>query len=976
MIDPTSSRNDGISGDSHRTAGCHLRSSAVFPTLLHMLPRWGLLLSLMLAPLARAPAQRGSDPRSIVREAERAVEQRRVPALAQRWTRELEQHPGDVAALFGQATLARLTYRYADATRDYDRILAQPASAVARFRTFSALGIADILHTEGREQEADSTLRFALALARASHDSSGQALAFATLGTLRLHDSPPEVAQTTFDSAKRVLPANDLELRARVRCGAASVLVRSARKEAITEARAGARLARKVGARHVVAYCLHIAASGYERLGRVYTADRLLDTAAALARTLGDRRALASILQWRGYAAFEREQDDSAQRLLGQAIAEGEATGSLSPLAWSTLNLGQVSMSLDDPISAQAHMTRALALMRQLGDDWGTNVALGYMAELARQAGDLDRAESLMLELNERVRLAGDASELAQTSISLAAIAGQEHDWERTAAWLDSAGAALRRTGHSGAAESLPYEHGVLALWKGDPAQAERLFRSALPITDTSEHVSRYLLQSRLASARLALGDTADAERLLATATDEIDSWRRGLSDSTLRVLAFRVSDRFGGPDLGAVSVLSAIAAYGHVAPAFELAERRRARVLRDELLRSRNARSVGPSHHAFTLDASRVTLDAITRQIPANAALIEFIAGRGGQPTTAIVVARSTHFAVPLAPLDSMRDDIDRYLAVVQSERRDSVGAATLGAQILGTVLQRLPADVDELVIVPEDVLYRLPFGALMVGGERVIDRYAVHVTPSAAVALALWDERGRTGPVRMLAFGDARFPTDDPRDPPVTRAHFAAFASNGGLTRLSASAIEVREAVRHWPQSLALLGADASEANLKRIRLDQYRLVHFATHAQVDERAPGRSAIALAAGGGEDGFVTTADLAALHWDADLVMLSGCSTALGLIVNGEGILGLTGPLLQAGAHSVVATLWPVSDRGSEEFVRRFYGFLASGATATDALRLTQLDAMKREVPPRDWAAFVLTGDGFVRVGAVTTASH
>jgi CHAT domain-containing protein len=65
-----------------------------------------------------------------------------------------------------------------------------------------------------------------------------------------------------------------------------------------------------------------------------------------------------------------------------------------------------------------------------------------------------------------------------------------------------------------------------------------------------------------------------------------------------------------------------------------------------------------------------------------------------------------------------------------------------------------------------------------------------------------------------------------------------------------------------------------------------------------------------------------------------------------------------------------------VSDRQSAEFVQRFYGFLANGSAATDALRLAQLDAMKRGVPPRDWAAFVLTGDGFVRVGTTTTASH
>jgi CHAT domain-containing protein len=355
---------------------------------------------------------------------------------------------------------------------------------------------------------------------------------------------------------------------------------------------------------------------------------------------------------------------------------------------------------------------------------------------------------------------------------------------------------------------------------------------------------------------------------------------------------------------------------------------------------------------------------------------LVEFVAGRGGQPTTAIVITKRGAFAVPIAPVDSMRNDIARFLAVIQGAGSDSAAAARLGQAILGRVVRRLPADITDLILVPEDALHRIPFAALIVDGHRIVERFAVHVAPSAAVALSLWSARPQPGPARMLAFGDARFPLDNVRDPPATRAHFAAFASNGGLTRLSASATEAREAVRNWPRSQALLGADASEANLKRMRLDQYRLVHFATHAEVDERAPGRSAIALAAGGGDDGFVTSADLGSLRLDADLVMLSGCSTALGLIVGGEGILGLTGPLLQAGAHSVAATLWPVNDRASAEFVRRFYGFLASGVAATDALRLAQLDAIQRGVPPRDWAAFVLTGDGFVRVGAATTASH
>lgn len=933
------------------------------------------LLLLVLAPAPLVPDSGVGNPRSIVREAERAVEARRVPALAARWATTLQLHPDNPAALFAQATIERLTYRYSEASRDYDRLRALPAAKGGRFRAFAALGEAEMYFIAAREADAGAASASALGIARGSRDSSAQVLALVNLGILRLRSSSPEVALATFDSAMRVLPARDLELRARIRCGRASVLARTAREEAVTEAKAGARLARQSGASRVVANCLHVAASGYERLGRLYAADRLLDTAATLARRLGDRRELATILQWRGYAAFERQQLDSAQRLLGEAIVEGEAAGSISPLAWSALNLAEVSVALDDPISAETHVTRALALMRQLGDAWGTTEALSLVAELAMASGDVDRAATLFGELKDRATRAADAPFVAQTNIQLAMIAARRRDWPRASAMLDSAGAALRRAGRPSRTASLPYEHGLVALWRGSPAEAERLFRLALAAADTGEHMSRYLAQGRLASARLALGDTANAERWLTTATNEIDSWRNGLSDSTLRVLAFQVADRFGGPELGAASVLSAVAASGHIASAFELAERRRARMLRDALLRARNARMApGNSRDLFALDPSRVSLSAVASALPAKTAMVEFIAGRGGQPTTAIVITRQGEFAISMIAVDSMRNDIARYLAVVQSGRPDSAAAARLGAELLSAIVRRLPPDMTDLVLVPEDVLHRVPFAALIVNGHRVVERYAVHVVPSAAIAMPLWRSRAAPGPARMLAFGDPRFPRDAEHDAPATRAYFAAFGASGGLTPLAASGTEVREAVAHWPHSQAMLGADASEANLKRARLDQFRLLHFATHAQVDERAPGRSAIALAAGGGEDGFVTGADLGSLRLNADLVMLSGCSTALGELVDGEGILGLTGPLLQAGAHSVAATLWPVSDRASAELVKRFYGFLATGYTAADALRLAQLDAIKREMPARDWAAFVLTGDGFVRVSASPTS--
>lgn len=936
-----------------------------------MLPRVVVLSLLAFAPLTRPPG-----PRDIVREAERAIASGDTAALASRFRRALARDSLDPRALFARATLARLSYRYIDASRDYDRLRAYPAAVGGRFRAFAALGQAEMFFIAARESDATAVSAAALQLARATSDSSAQVLALVNLGIVRLRTAAPDVALATFDSAARALPADDPELRARIACGRASVLARQARETAVSEARTGARLARRAGAWRVVANCLHVQASGYERLGRPYEADRLFDTAATLARRLGDRRELATILQWRGYAAFDRQQLDSAQRLLGDAIIEGEAAGSISPLAWSALNLGEVSIALDDPVSAEQHMTRALELMRRLGDQWGINQALSFTAELASLSGDDERARGMYTELANTAAKISDYSLLAELKGQLAAIAARRHDPATAVRLLDEESDALRRIGRPPEWAALSYERGVVALWNGQPVVAEKYFRAGLQAADTNQHVARYLAQTRLASARLARGDTVDAERWLTNATDELDTWRAGLNDSTLRVLAFQVVDRFSGKDLGTASVLAGIAQSGRVASAFELAERRRARQLRDALLRMRTAKTLGARRRDVTaVDASRVTLDAIARALPDSAtALIELVTGRGAQPTTAIVSTQLGAYAVTMLPIDDMRDDIARLLAVITSDRSDSAASARLGNELLGGALRRLPPGVTELVIVPEDAFYRVPFAVLRVNGRRVVDRFAVHVAPSAAVALALWSERAPPGPARMLAFGDPRFPRDDARDPPATRAHFAAFASLGGLTSLPASAQEVQAAVRWFPRSEALVGAAASESNLKRAKLEQYRLVHFATHAQVDERAPGRTAIALAAGGGDDGFVTSGELGSLNLNADIVMLSGCSTALGLIVGGEGILGLTGPLLQAGSHSVVATLWPVSDRGSAEFVQSFYRFLASGMRATDALRGAQLESIAHGAPPRDWAAFELTGDGFVRLGRSATS--
>ena len=96
----------------------------------------------------------------------------------------------------------------------------------------------------------------------------------------------------------------------------------------------------------------------------------------------------------------------------------------------------------------------------------------------------------------------------------------------------------------------------------------------------------------------------------------------------------------------------------------------------------------------------------------------------------------------------------------------------------------------------------------------------------------------------------------------------------------------------------------------------------------------------------------------------ARLVVLSCCHTARGEVM-AEGVVGMARALLGAGARSVVATLWAISDEETLEFMSFFYDALAKGKTASEALN----QAMKcmREIEKfKDvsyWAPFVLIGD-------------
>jgi CHAT domain-containing protein len=158
---------------------------------------------------------------------------------------------------------------------------------------------------------------------------------------------------------------------------------------------------------------------------------------------------------------------------------------------------------------------------------------------------------------------------------------------------------------------------------------------------------------------------------------------------------------------------------------------------------------------------------------------------------------------------------------------------------------------------------------------------------------------------------------------------------------TRLEAQAL--RRLLAGQGDATVLTDSEASEQRLDELaksgELAKYRYIHLATHGEVDDAWPLRSAVILArdqlpdplkqlqAGlPAYDGRLTAQEILQ-RWQlgSELVTLSACQTALGRYERGEGFVGFAQALLLAGSRSVCLSLWKVDDTATALLMTRFY---------------------------------------------------
>ena len=325
-------------------------------------------------------------------------------------------------------------------------------------------------------------------------------------------------------------------------------------------------------------------------------------------------------------------------------------------------------------------------------------------------------------------------------------------------------------------------------------------------------------------------------------------------------------------------------------------------------------------------------------------------------------------------------------------------------------------------LIIVPDGNLGYLPFESLIVASRRapsgevrpvyMLEKFAMTYSPSASALAALRDvnSTNRQRAKTLLAFGDPVIQpegivaktsaaigdtrsADSDLDASVAKATTSAtvppaptspspdsadaisqeYMERGfSLTRLPFARDEVLGIGDLYPvaQRQLYLGEDASEETVKSEKLDAYRYIHFASHGFLDESHPERSGILFSRlpHSPEDGVLQVGEIMRLKLNSDMVTLSACSTGLGKIVNGEGILGLTRAFFYAGAQNVTVSLWNVNDSATATLMKSFYGNLNRGLSKSAALRQAKLSMIHGQSDlwrhPYFWAPFVLVGEG------------
>ena len=476
---------------------------------------------------------------------------------------------------------------------------------------------------------------------------------------------------------------------------------------------------------------------------------------------------------------------------------------------------------------------------------------------------------------------------------------------------------------------------GRLLLAENKPAEALVLYQqlASAPVNGDEGFYRAWALDG-ISKSESALGNEAQAAQALDQAIDVFDKARAKFRSDEFKMGLFS--------DLQVVfeRAIGMHTRLGEPAKAFDISERSRARALLDAVA----GRAEIGNGEAIALDAA--TLQAMLRPD-------EVVVAYHALPDRlmAWVLSNDGVREVPL-PVAIKRADLARLVdayrdALIKLNPNASQVGEKIGALLLAPL--EIPAG-KRMIIVPHGPLHYLPFQALRLDGQYLIERNPMSIAPSISIAAKL-AERTPTVSAQLVAFGN---PTINPdvADP------------------LPGAEREVQALSRQFPGATLFFKEQANKSNFEA-NAPKAPLLHIAAHAMADTLDPLHSKVLLADENGQPNYLEAKDVLGMDLRGTaLIALSACESGLGRVEDGDEVLGFTRSFLSAGTSTLLASLWPVSDAATETLMTTLYDDLAKGESVQDAMRDAQraVLANPETAHPFFWAPFNLIGNWRLKV--------
>ncbi|MCF6271101.1 MAG: CHAT domain-containing protein [Melioribacteraceae bacterium] len=299
--------------------------------------------------------------------------------------------------------------------------------------------------------------------------------------------------------------------------------------------------------------------------------------------------------------------------------------------------------------------------------------------------------------------------------------------------------------------------------------------------------------------------------------------------------------------------------------------------------------------------------------------------------------------------------------------------GSRVFFEKILQPIISDIPTSSKLVFSLPSEML-TIPFELLvtkaniknspyLLDDKRfLIDDYNVSYTPS----LLIWDKlksKNISNVQKVLLIGDPYFanPSNLVAKERGIVDEIDFTSRNMELLRLEYSADEILSIGSLISSVKTYLSKNATETIFKN-NVEDASIVHLSTHSFLYKNNP---LILFSSNDKEnDGVLEVGEILNLNLISDMVVLSSCKSGLGNVDKAEGIIGMQKAFFDAGAKSVVVSLWDINDKYTSIFMKYFYSFLSKDVSKSEALRLAKLKFRKEDNSnPYYWAAFVFSGN-------------